>query len=64
MEISTRQCGAQLTGQEALELYEGERLQIRTGTAGDITTVLDIEVPAGKVWNGVAVVDIEETDAE
>ena len=33
------------------ELTAGQRLQIRAGTAGDITTLLDEEVPAGKVWD-------------
>lgn len=50
-------------GEDEIELSAGQRLQIRTGTAGDITSHLDEECPAGKKWIAFVQIKIHETNA-
>lgn len=46
-----------------IDITSGERLQFRTGTAGDITDHIDEQCPSGKKWTIQVTVRIDETDA-
>ena len=49
-------------GEETMELSAGQRLQIRSGSAGSIETHLDTECPTGKKWVVQIYVKIHESN--
>lgn len=51
----------QLTGQESFTLAAGQRLLLRHQSPA--VELLDAEVPAGKAWNVVVTISVEETGA-
>lgn len=62
MELMQEPVGLRYRGQEALDVSEGQWIQIKTGPANDPVTILEVQVPAGKKWEGILLVDFEEYD--
>ena len=54
--------GRRLVGYDEIEILAGERVQIRTGSAGDITDHVDEQCPVGKKWTIKVTIRIDEYD--
>jgi hypothetical protein len=63
MELTSREQGRDLHGQETFDLEAGEGIRIQKGTVEDPEVVLLEAVPGGKKWTVRITVAIEETDA-
>ena len=65
IELTTENIPAKTTkyGADSIQLSAGKRIQVRHGVTGDITEMLDEEVPEGKSWLVSVQVNIIETDA-
>ena len=61
MDLNIQDEGTHKWGQDEFNLTAGQSLKIETSPRGE--EILDIEVPAGKTWTGIVVVDFVETNA-
>ena len=61
MDLNIQDEGTHKWGQEEFTIVAGQSLKIETSPRGE--EILDIEVPAGKTWTGIVVVDFVETNA-
>jgi len=64
MELAERlQAGTAKSGSETVELSAEQWLRIQHGTLASPTTMLQVQVPAGKKWTANIFVDLLEQDA-
>jgi len=62
MELIVKERGKDYIGQGVLDEVAGRTLKISSTDPGGTNKMLEVTVPAGKVFRGLVVVDFTETD--